>query len=142
MRVFNDEYDTKLPTLPRIYKQKDVEFLSTFYKSKNKLKAEFVYENGKWAPTWELSETKITLKDSDGVVNIAFVVKVKEGAILKRVLKSRQKTRTYLFLITRFGLINLLYSREGNYYVLSPTALKIKDHRSSKTKNKRFFSKN
>ncbi len=86
---------------------------------------ELVYTENGWVPTWQLAKNKMELEGKD-FVNVVFVIEVLEGSVLKRVEITEKKKTTRLFLVTRWGLVEMLYDYERGVYVLS-TGIRIRD---------------
>lgn len=126
----NKVVDSSKLELP-VLKPKYVTFLSRFYKNNQSesLQMELVYLLGKWIPTWKLTRERIGSLIARDFVNVCFTITVKEGTVLKRVTKEGRKTTTNLYLVTRFGLIELLYDYERGVYIIKDSFLKIPDEK-------------
>ena len=107
------------------FKQTQVKLLSSYYRNGKNLRMKLVYTKSGWIPTWQLAEERLQLESQD-YVNVVFVVKVLEGSVLKRVEIAEKSRNTRLFLVTRWGLIELMYDYERGVYTTS-TGIRIKD---------------
>lgn len=128
-RIFINCNDSATPQLP-LLKQKKVKFMSFYYVNRLKkiLKMELVTTKDGWKPTWVLANEDIKKYELNTVIERWFEITVLEGTVLKRVVKRGNKTTTRLFVVTRKGLIELLYDYTGGYYVTN-TGLWIRDRR-------------
>ena len=119
--------DIKALELPEL-KQLRLTILSSFYKSGRNLRMELIYTKDGWIPTWRLAKDCMDSIIYEDYVDVTFAIEVLEGTILKRVEKINDKTETKLFMVTRSGLVEILYDYERGVYVLN-TGVRIPDDR-------------
>jgi len=108
-------------------KQQVLKHVSRLYKRGNeRLKIEFLYTERGWIPTWQLADTLIEKIDTGTVVNKTFIVELKEGDYIKRVLKTEDQIKTTIYLVTREGLIEIPYEYTGGYKLNTGVVLREK----------------
>ncbi|WP_048086384.1 hypothetical protein [Ferroglobus placidus] len=121
----------------REYKPTLHPFVSIYRKHGDDLVQEFVYTSDGWVPTWRLPTRENLRKIEDGEdVDAVFTVLIREGSLIKRVIKHRGRTVTKLFIFTRFGLLEQEYEyrmgtcvigkKSGSYFALK-TGLRVEE---------------
>ena len=123
MRVFLDNPLDLANELP-VYSQQELNIMSRFKRSGKELIMEFIYSRDGWIPTWRMSREDIGSLIQRDSIDISFIVRVREGSILKRVEKRGKETVTKLYCVTRWGLLDVLYDYERGIYVLN-TGIKL-----------------